>query len=130
MIIDTSAVMAILLEEPEQDQLIQALTREGSASISAGCWIELGAALTRGGRHHLFDLLDQSLPRFRIVVAPVTAFQATIGQSAYRRYGLGTGHPARLNFGDCFSYALAIETGEPLLFKGDDFVHTDVKRAA
>ena len=61
---------------------------------------------------------------------PVTAVQAEIGRRGYREYGRGTGHPARLNLGDCFSYALAKETGEPLLFKGDDFTHTDIARAA
>jgi ribonuclease VapC len=64
-----------------------------------------------------------------IVIEPVTEEQAHIARQAYRDYGRGSGHPARLNFGDCFAYALARATGEPLLFKGDDFRHTDIASA-
>jgi ribonuclease VapC len=73
--------------------------------------------------------LDLLLARLRIEVVPVTEEQARIGRRAFRRFGKGQRHPARLNFGDCFAYALAIVEGEPLLFKGNDFVHTDVKVA-
>ena len=70
----------------------------------------------------MFDRLD-------IVVEPLTAHQATIAREAYGRFGKGTGHPARLNFGDCFAYALAKAFDEPLLFVGQNFVHTDIRRA-
>ncbi len=73
----------------------------------------------------LYPLID----RLAIEIVPVTVDQARIGHDAYRSYGRGTGHAARLNFGDCFSYALAKATGEPLLFKGDDFPRTDVASA-
>jgi len=70
--------------------------------------------------------LDELLSRSDVEIVDVTAEQAHIARAAYRDFGRGSGHPARLNFGDCFSYALARATGEPLLFKGDDFVHTDL----
>jgi ribonuclease VapC len=71
--------------------------------------------------------LDLFLSRLRIQIEPVTASQSDIAFEAFRRYGMGTGHKAGLNFGDCFAYALAIERNAPLLFKGDDFLHTDVR---
>ena len=71
------------------------------------------------------DLLNEA----GIAIEPVTEAQAKVARAAYRDFGRGSGHPARLNFGDCFAYALAQTTGEPLLFKGDDFVHTDVRSA-
>ena len=72
---------------------------------------------------------DDLLREARIVVEPITEPQARIAREAYRDFGRGSGHPARLNFGDCFAYALARATGEPLLFKGNDFVHTDIAPA-
>jgi ribonuclease VapC len=74
-------------------------------------------------------LFDQMIETGAITLEPVTIEQGRIAAEAHRRYGRGSGHPARLNFGDCFSYALAKATGEPLLFKGDDFGHTDVATA-
>ena len=71
---------------------------------------------------------DALIERFKVVIEPVTADQARIAREANRRFGRGSGHPARLNFGDCFAYALAKAFGEPLLFVGQDFVHTDVRR--
>jgi ribonuclease VapC len=91
--------------------------------------MELATVITR--RHpekaHLIEALLRSI---RLTVADVTLEQARLGREGYRTYGRGTGHPARLNFGDCFAYALAKATGEPLLFKGDDFAHTDITPAA
>ena len=71
---------------------------------------------------------DELIRDLEISIEPVTADQATIAREAYRRFGKGTGHPARLNFGDCFAYALAKDFDEPLLFIGQDFIHTDVRR--
>jgi ribonuclease VapC len=73
--------------------------------------------------------LDEAIEEARIVIAPVTVEQAKIARQAYHDYGKGSGHPANLNFGDCFSYALARDKREPLLYKGDDFVHTDIRPA-
>lgn len=129
MIVDSSAVLAMVLNEPEQASFTLLLDSASAPRISAGSLVELAAVSTRrfGGRLDK-DIADL-LAAFRISIAPVTSDQALIGRDAYREYGIGTGHPAGLNFGDCFAYALATATGEPLLFKGDDFVHTDVRRA-
>lgn len=125
MIVDTSAIMAILLDEPERPALVEKLARSSACQISAGSWIELSAVQVRSNRdYHL--TLDALAAEFSLVIAPVTIEQARIGHEAYRSYGIGSGHSARLNFGDCFAYALAKATGEPLLFKGDDFARTDV----
>lgn len=96
--------------------------------ISAGTWIELSAVAVRR-RLIATAWLDTLLDVYDIRLEPVTLDQARIGHLAYRQYGLGSGSAARLNIGDCFSYALARATGEPLLFKGDDFTHTDVRKA-
>ncbi|MEI9852093.1 MAG: type II toxin-antitoxin system VapC family toxin [Sphingomonas sp.] len=126
MIVDSSAIVAILTEEPEALAFASAITN-ADARISAGNWIEL-AAVTSRRRLCTAEELDQLRTRFGLTIESVTAEQAGIGQAAYRSFGIGSGHPARLNFGDCFAYALAKATGEPLLFKGDDFVHTDIPR--
>lgn len=126
MIVDSSAVMAILIGEPESDVFIHALMAADSCKMSAGSWVELAAVLTRSRRDILFVSLEELMTHFSIRIEPTTEGQARIGHDAYRQYGIGTGHPARLNFGDCLAYALAKETEEPLLFKGDDFTHTDV----
>ena len=128
MIVDTSALIAVLLHEPEAERFVDAMSGAPGCSISAGNWIELSAVCVRRG-YQLDAELDGLLSGTRAKVVPVSLEQAMIGEKAYRTYGLGTGHPARLNFGDCFAYALAKATGEPLLYKGDDFVHTDVTSA-
>lgn len=129
MIVDTSAIMAILLEEAEFENFVAMLVESSPSRIAAGGWVELSAVLTRSGRSAFFSLLERVMDRFDIRVDPGSEEQAKIAHDAYRTYGLGTGHPARLNFGDCFAYALARATGEPLLFKGDDFSKTDIAKA-
>ncbi|MEG3179438.1 type II toxin-antitoxin system VapC family toxin [Sphingomonas sp. LT1P40] len=129
MIVDTSAIMAILLDEPEQERFVRAMMLAPSRRISAGGWIELSVVLTRRKNPDLDSRLDQLLEVTPVEIAPANADQARIGAAAYRRYGHGSGHPADLNFGDCFAYALAKSTREPLLFKGDDFIHTDITPA-
>lgn len=120
--------MAILLDEPEGERF-KDLIATGPAMISAGTMLELTAVLVRR-----FPALSAREPEaiehtLGLTVVPVTAEQLRIAQAAYRAYGKGTQHPARLNFGDCFAYALAKATGQPLLFKGDDFIHTDIAAA-
>ena len=129
MIVDTSAVMAMLLDEPEQAAITRALRTAAIRRISAGSWIELTVVLTRRADPILRRQLSELLQLLPLEIAPVTAEQAAIGETGYRPFGHASRHPARLNFGDCFAYALAKATGEPLLFKGDDFVHTDVTAA-
>lgn len=128
MILDISAIMAIVLEEPEAETMLTKIAQAPVRRISAGTWMELATVLAR--RHPAkAHLVEHMLLSANVVVEPVSAQQAMLGRDGYRRYGKGMKHPARLNFGDCFAYALSKATGEPLLFKGDDFGHTDVLAA-
>lgn len=122
--------MSLVLDEPDWERIGQVLSDSMLNRVSAGNWIELSAVLTRRGDPALDARFARMVRNLRLQVAPVTVEQAHIGHDAYRRYGRGSGHAAYLNFGDCFAYALSRDSGEPLLFKGDDFVHTDVERVA
>lgn len=129
MIVDSSAIIAILLDESEKPLFVERIVQGSPCSLSAASWVELAAVLTRRSDDRmasLYRLVDE----LEIGIADVDIVQARIGHDAYRRYGRGSGHAANLNFGDCFAYALSRATGEPLLFKGDDFIHTDVAAAA
>lgn len=130
MIIDTSAVVAIVQGEPEGARFYELMAEAAQCRMSAGSSVELAAvAFRRFGPE--FDTVSRALlAKLAVEIVSVSVEQAEIGRAAYRRYGRGSGHRACLNFGDCFAYALAKATGEPLLFKGDDFVHTDVAAAA
>jgi ribonuclease VapC len=126
MIVDTSALIAILRDEPEASVMAHAIEEATERRISAANWLE-AAAVIDGSRDPVASRrFDELVDVARIAVVPVTEAQARIARAAYRDFGRGSGHPAGLNFGDCFAYALAKDTGEPLLFKGRDFVHTDV----
>ncbi len=129
MIVDTSALAAILFQE--EDAILYARTlaeADGSAIISAATLVELTMVVEGRAGPEAGPELDDLLRRFNIRVWPVTSKQAEIARHAWRRFGKGR-HPAALNFGDCFSYALASSADAPLLFKGDDFARTDVKAA-
>ena len=126
MIVDSSAVVGILNGEPDAEALSDALVSARNGRMSAATLVELYVVID-GKRDPVRSArLDELLSRSDVEIVDVTAEQAHIARAAYRDFGRGSGHPARLNFGDCFSYALARATGEPLLFKGDDFVHTDL----
>ena len=128
MIIDTSALMAILQLEPDATRLLTAIRSAGRRAISAATLVEASMVVeSRIGVEGVRDL-DAALARLEVEVSPLTRSQALHARRAFRRYGKGR-HPARLNFGDCLAYALAKETGEPLLFKGDDFSRTDIDAA-
>lgn len=129
MIVDPSALIAILFNEPEAAVYLKSLYPISQPRISAASFIEAAIVVDSRRRPALSDRLDELVRELRLVIEPVTEEQARIARAAYRDYGRGSGHPARLNFGDCFAYALARVTGEPLLFKGDDFVHTDITPA-
>lgn len=122
MILDSSAVAAICLGEADADDFAAACEVAHSLSISAGTYLEAGLVIDRR-RPGVFDAFVHGLG---VEVVAVDQEQADLARMAYRTYGRGTGHRASLNFGDCFSYALAIQRDDGLLFKGDDFVHTDV----
>lgn len=129
MIVDSSAILAILLGEPERPAFEEAIAGAPVPRMSAASYLEAGIVIDAKGNPILSRMLDALLAGADIAIAPVTAEQAVIAREAYRDFGRGSGHPAGLNFGDCFSYALAKASGEPLLFKGEDFIHTDVQRA-
>ncbi len=129
MILDTSALIAILRAEPEASACADAIESAGVRRLSAASYVEVGAVIDRAGDAIASRRVDELLAVTGIGIEPVTASQALIAREAYRDFGKGSGHPAGLNFGDCFSYALAKTTGEPLLFKGEDFQHTDITSA-
>lgn len=129
MIIDTSALIAILRDEPDAMSYAQAIDGAVSRRVSAATFLE-AAIVIDGSRDPVASRRFDDLCRAaQLVIEPVTEAQARIAREAYRDFGKGSGHPAGLNFGDCFAYALARATGESLLFKGNDFVHTDVTPA-
>jgi ribonuclease VapC len=129
MIVDTSAIIAILKQEPQWPALSQKLDSSASSHISAANYLEASIVVDGWRNLILSREFDELIERFKIVIEPVTAEQAKIARQAYRDFGRGSGHPANLNFGDCFSYALARDKREPMLWKGDDFGHTDLRSA-
>jgi ribonuclease VapC len=129
MILDTSAVIAILFQEPEAQQFSEAIEQDGDPRISAGNYIEAAIVLDRARNPIVSRRLDELILDAGIMVEPVSVAQARIAREAYRDFGKGSGHPAQLNFGDCFAYALAVETGQPLLFKGNDFPQAGIRSA-
>jgi ribonuclease VapC len=133
MILDTSALIAILRFEAEAHEFakIIASTAESNAQprMSAVSYVEAGAVIDGSKDPIASRRFDELIEAAQIAIEPVTEAQARIARQAYRDFGKTSGHPAKLNFGDCFSYALAKSKGEPLLFKGKDFSRTDVKSA-
>ncbi|MDR1213516.1 MAG: type II toxin-antitoxin system VapC family toxin [Propionibacteriaceae bacterium] len=126
MILDTSAIVAILNDEPEADAFIRIIAAEAEPLISAPTVVELHAVADGRGDPAQARRVDQLLRTLGVRVVAFDADQADVARSAYRDYGRGSGHPAKLNLGDCFTYALAASTGQPLLCKGDDFWRTDL----
>jgi ribonuclease VapC len=129
MIVDSSALVAILKREPEHTEFSKLLEATKDVKVSAATYFETSILIDGQRQPSASQLLDVLIEKSRIVIEPVTETQARIARQAYRDYGKGSGHPANLNFGDCFGYALAREKREPILFKGDDFVHTDLRAA-
>lgn len=129
MIVDTSAVVAVIKGEHGWEEIERTLVEADAPRMSAGTYQELAIVVDRAGDPALSRQLDQLLALWGVVVEPVTADLARVARDAYRDFGRGSGHRAGLNFGDCFAYALASRRGEPLLFVGDDFSATDVIRA-
>lgn len=129
MIVDSSALIAIALDEPESDELLNELAQASIRRLSAANLLEIwmvvdGQRIARGTK-----LIDGMLTSFNMLVEPVTGEQVGIARIAFNQYGKGSGHGARLNFGDCFAYALAKHLEEPLLFVGNDFSLTDITPA-
>jgi ribonuclease VapC len=125
MVIDTSAILAILLDEPERRAFNEAIEAVESRVLSAATFVEVSIVVeSRHGAEGLRDL-DVFLERAGVELVAVDPEQAHVARRAFSRFGKGR-HPAGLNYGDCFSYALATVLGEPLLFNGEDFRQTDV----
>lgn len=124
MIVDSSVVACICLGEEDAETFVAQLESAERLQMSSATFVEAAAVLDsrRPGS------LDVFVAGVGIEVVPVDLAQAELARAAYQRFGRGSGHRAGLNFGDCFSYALAMTAGEPLLFKGNDFTHTDVPR--
>src|SRR5712671_6610120 len=130
MSVDTSALFAILRDEPEAKDCALAIERNANRRVSAANFVET-ALVIDGSRDPIASRrFDDLVKEARIVIEPVSEAQARIAREAYRDFGKGSGHPAKLNFGDCFAYALAKVTGEPLLFKGEDLARTDITPAS
>jgi ribonuclease VapC len=127
MIVDTSALIAILRDEPEAESCARAIENSVVRRLSAANFVEAAVIIDANRDPIASRRFDQLVLEAQIIIEPVTEAQARIAREAYRDFGKGSGHQAKLNFGDCFAYALAKVMGEPLLFKGDDFVKTDIK---
>ena len=130
MIVDTSVVVAVIAEEPDALSFLDAMDAAEVLRLSAGTYLEICVVLFRKQSTPLSQRFDDLLESVsKIVIEPVTFEQAKIARQAYLDYGKGSGHRANLNYGDCFSYALAKVKREPILFKGNDFMHTDLRPA-
>ena len=128
MIVDTSAIVAMLQLEPEATAMLKLLSARNDTKISAGSYLECAIVVDGAKDPKASANLDALLRNLKIEIESVTPDQAKLARQAYRDFGKGSGHPAKLNFGDCFAYALAMERGEALLYKGDDFAHAGLKR--
>ncbi len=126
MILDTSAVIAILRDEPEAEIFVEAIEKADRRLISAVNYVEAAVVVDSNHDAIASRRFDDLLREAQVTIEPVTEAQAQIARLAYRDFGKGSGHPAKLNFGDCFAYALAKDKNEPILFKGDDFSRTDI----
>jgi ribonuclease VapC len=130
MIVDTSALAAILLSEVDAAEIGEKLAQSlGNLSISAAILVQLGLLADNPAKFCNHDDVDALIAGLRIEIIPVTAEDARLARAAHTRFGRWSGGKARLNFGDCFSYALSERTGRALLYKGNDFGRTDVRKA-
>ncbi len=129
MIVDASALVTVALKEPGFEPYLEMLLRSRANRVSAATFLEAAIVVDRFPNPRASVRFDELISDLEISIEPMTAHQATIAREAYRRFGKGSGHPARLNFGDCFAYALAKDLDEPMLFIGQDFIHTDIRQA-
>ena len=129
MIIDASALLAIVLNEPDGDVFARSIARAARRRMPAVSWFEASLAVDARGDAIAGSRFDDVVRKLDIEIVPFTAQHAERARQARRLYGRGTGHKAQLNFGDCMAYGAAKAEGEPLLFKGDDFPHTDIEPA-
>jgi ribonuclease VapC len=126
MVIDSSALVALLLAEPETEAFVSAIAAATVRLLSTASYLETGIVMTARVGPLARAKLDELIAELSVLLVPFTPEQAQLALNAFQRYGRGSGHPAGLNYGDCFTYALAKLTGEPVLFKGYDFSRTDL----
>jgi ribonuclease VapC len=130
IVVDSSVLVAVFKDEPEADALVTRLLAFQRRVISAATWFEASmVCLGRSEDPELGNVFDAIVATLRLDIVPLTADHAALARRAFYDYGKGRKKKASLNFGDCFAYALAKALDAPLLFKGEDFVHTDVKAA-
>jgi ribonuclease VapC len=129
VIIDSSAVVAILRQEPEALRCATAIERASARRMSAATYLEAAIVIDSEDNPVNSRRFDQLMREAAIEIVPVTAAHVRVAREAYRDFGKGRGHRAQLNFGDCFAYSLAYTTGEPLLFTGLDFADTGIESA-
>jgi ribonuclease VapC len=127
VIVDSSAIIAVIRREADARRYTDALDHAGQTWMSAATYLEVAIVVDRDHDPVLSGQLDEFLNAAQIEIAAVSVHQAHLARAAYRDFGKSSGHAARLNFGDCFAYALAKDKGEPLLYKGDDFSRTDIR---
>jgi ribonuclease VapC len=130
MVIDSSALIALLLGEPESAAFTRIIAVSPARRVSAASYLETAIVMLRRSGPDANRALDRLVDELALQIVPFTRDQADLAIAAYEQYGRGRNHPAALNFGDCFTYALAKQTGEPLLFKGTDFSRTDLVSAS
>ena len=129
MVIDTSAIMAIIYAEPEELIFIKLINESADCLLSSPGYVEASIVLgTKHGQQGV-ENLNLLIAALSITIVPFTVEQAQLASAAFLKFGKGR-HPAKLNMGDCFSYALAKFTNQPLLFKGNDFIHTDIDQVS
>jgi ribonuclease VapC len=129
LIADSSAIIAILRDEDDAVDYARAVAAADVRRLSAASYLECGIVLDAQRDPVVSRALDELIDEAAMTIEPVTERQAKLARRAYAEFGRGSGHPARLNFGDCLSYALALDRREPLLWKGNDFGHTGIASA-
>ncbi|MEF2546085.1 type II toxin-antitoxin system VapC family toxin [Aurantimonas sp. E1-2-R+4] len=129
IVVDSSAIVAVTNAEPEAERITRLIVNDDDVSISAATFVETAIVIRSQHGSQGVRRLHEMMEDMALRTHPFDVRQADLAIEAYRRFGRGSGSPARLNFGDCFSYALARSLDAPLLFKGDDFFHTDIEPA-
>lgn len=129
MILDASAIVAVVNGEDDAEKYAEIMLTQSSLSISAAALLEANMVMRRSDNPVMHRLVDDLIESLGVEIVPFDAEQARIALHAFDRFGKGSGHKAKLNFGDCMVYALANSLDEPLLFKGSDFSKTDLKSA-
>lgn len=129
IVVDASALLAVILKEPDWERFALVMSESDSSQMSVTSGFECASKLQRVGGDELEATLEIAIDAYELELVPAGIEHLKLARQAFRQFGKGLGHPARLNFGDCFSYALARSSDAPLLFKGNDFIHTDITPA-